>query len=148
MNQLPQQIYQQQMYQQIPIPEQQQSDLVIVKTMIEHYLQFYFTYEQIVAELEKRGIPQNLSMVVLNSLIMQNRNYFTAYEIRVNLNNQIERFNDFITKHFQITAQQYLSMDMSQNTQPQLAFSTNDIQTDYNSNGFVNGFGNDGNAGM
>ena len=150
MNEMQQQMftqqYPQQMYQQMQQPtEQQATDLVVVKTYIEQYLQYYYTYDQIIAELEKKGIPQNFTTLVLQSLIAQNRNYFTAYEIRVNLNDQIDRFNKFITRHFQIAAHQMVGMDQNQQS---LNFNANEMQQEYTTGGFINGFTNDGNLGM
>ncbi|ELP89428.1 alpha/beta-gliadin A-V precursor, putative [Entamoeba invadens IP1] len=100
--QQPQQLGQQQ-------PSQQpQFDTVLVKTLIEQYLQYYYNYQQIIYELEKKGISQDVTTYVLQILIAQNREYFIAYEIRVTLNDQIDRFNKFIRRHFQVAAQQVM----------------------------------------
>ncbi|EAL47919.1 hypothetical protein EHI8A_228580 [Entamoeba histolytica HM-1:IMSS-B] len=116
-----------QFYEQQPSainPQQapQQIDMVYIKNLIEQYLQYYYTYQQIIFELEKKGISKDATTVVLQALISQNKDYFTAYEIRVNLNDQIDRFNKFIRRYFQVSAQQQVIQQQPQQqilTQPQ-----------------------------
>ena len=66
--------------------DQMTDDYVRVKTMIEQYLQYYYTYDQIIAELSAKGVEEDTAKYILQCLIEQNRDYFTAYEIRVALN--------------------------------------------------------------
>ena len=126
--------------------QQQMNDMLCVKVMIEQYLQYYYTYDQIISELEKKSIPKDFTTQMLTTLIAQNRNYFTAYEIRVGLNDQIDRFNKFITRHFQILSQQ-ISDPVNPPSQP-LQFTPTDIQQDYSMTGFINTYSNDPTMGM
>ncbi|ELP85035.1 hypothetical protein EIN_079770 [Entamoeba invadens IP1] len=75
-------------------PPQQQVGVYDVQSVIEQLLTFYFSYEEIVADLESKGVAQNLTLYILDQLKQQNPGYFTAYEIRVTVKNQIARFND------------------------------------------------------
>ncbi|KAL7722049.1 Uncharacterized protein QTN25_000820 [Entamoeba marina] len=129
-NQVQQPIYQQQQPQFQQYDQQQQQirfDANYVKMCIEQYLQYYYSYQQIVTELEKKGIQQELTSSVLQSLIQQNPEYFNAYEVRIGLNDQIDRFNRMIRRYFQ--------PNQPQNIQDQQQYQqyNSDMSGDFNS---------------
>ncbi|EKE41226.1 hypothetical protein ENUP19_0261G0013 [Entamoeba nuttalli] len=145
----------------------QQIDMVYIKNLIEQYLQYYYTYQQIIFELEKKGISKDATTVVLQALISQNKDYFTAYEIRVNLNDQIDRFNKFIRRYFQVSAQQQviqqqpqqqiltqppqppqvLQQGQQQVQQPGLQLGSSDMSGEF-ANSFISSFQGDQSMGM
>ncbi|KAL7719665.1 LisH domain-containing protein [Entamoeba marina] len=134
-NQMQQPIYQQpppqqQQFQQYDQQQQQNNyDGNYVAACIEQYLQFYYSYQQIVSELEKKGIQQEFTLNVLQNLIQQNPEYFKAYEVRISLNDQIDRFNRMIRRYFQPNQPQNIQQQQYQQQQQYNA----DMSGDYNS---------------
>ncbi|KAL7719666.1 hypothetical protein QTN25_003363 [Entamoeba marina] len=144
-NQYNQNMYEQQDYQQVPVKEenngqqdmyeineQYQIDPNVVKGYIEQLLLYYYSYDQIMLDIEKRGIPQEITSEVLQTLINQNRKYFMAYEARVVLNSQIDKFNSFIKRHYQVEAtkrRQQTTSQQNQNSRQELSMNFDGFTT-------------------
>ncbi|KAL7719884.1 Uncharacterized protein QTN25_003003 [Entamoeba marina] len=90
---------QQQVQRQAPQPQQHPYDYPAMQQMIEGYLQLYYTDEEIITEMKKSGISAESTMFLLQKLKEQNPNYFKAYEIRLIIKSQINKFNQLIQRH-------------------------------------------------
>ncbi|KAL7713606.1 Uncharacterized protein QTN25_008807 [Entamoeba marina] len=104
-----QQMYQRGYNQQSMFGEQQSSyqaqpltnisDVSYLQQLIEQYLQLYYTDDEIITELEKKNVAPETTLFILQKLKEQNPNYFKAYEIRLTIKSQINRFNLLIQRH-------------------------------------------------
>ncbi|EKE41038.1 hypothetical protein ENUP19_0306G0010 [Entamoeba nuttalli] len=88
---------------QVQQPQNNFIDIPTLQGLIEQYLQFYYTDDEIIRELEKKSIPTEMTIYILTKLKEQNPNYFKAYEIRLTIKGQIARFNELIQKHLTVS---------------------------------------------
>ena len=140
-----------QMPPQQPPPQQQQPvvDISALQLMIEQYLQFYYTDEEIIRELERKNISTEMTIYILQKLKEQNPNYFKAYQIRLTIKSQIARFNELIQRYLVTANSQPDAAQVPQQPPQPAPYQQEMYQEGYNPNMYQNAYpGGDQNMGM
>eukprot|EP01101_Sappina_pedata_P001092 TRINITY_DN11201_c0_g1_i1.p1 TRINITY_DN11201_c0_g1~~TRINITY_DN11201_c0_g1_i1.p1 ORF type:complete len:264 (+),score=71.80 TRINITY_DN11201_c0_g1_i1:25-792(+) len=103
------------------------NEIQIISDIIKKSLEKYMTFDDIVTQITTQiSIDSSFTLFLLTKLKKENPQFFKAYEIRVQLQNQINEFNYLMT-------QQRLMRDMSQNPS-QSAENPSDNTTNTNTN--------------
>ncbi|EDR29990.1 hypothetical protein EDI_190490 [Entamoeba dispar SAW760] len=122
-------------------------DISYIQSNIEQYLQFYYTDDEIVRELEKKAVQRDTTLYILTKLKEQNPGYFKAYEFRLALKSQISRYNEIIQLYLATSAQQ--EQIPIQPQQPITQQYPKDVYSDYNGGSYISGpYGGDQSVGM
>jgi len=82
------------------------NDIQLVQNLIERCLQLYMDMGEVVKTLQTQaGIEPGFTSLVWQKLEEQNPEFFTAYKMRLRLQDQIRTFNQLLEQHMQMSNQ-------------------------------------------